>query len=97
MFTLYKDQSFRLYVPSSWLCSLCDGPDGAAEPGQGKVSLNSKVLPVDGIKEKTIAARNAGVKCIDLPAEKKKDFCDLAIFITEGPEVHFIEHYREIF
>lgn len=32
-----------------------------------------------------------------LPAENKKDFYDLAAFITEGLEVHFVEHYREIF
>lgn len=35
--------------------------------------------------------------CIVLPAENKKDFYDLAAFITEGLEVHFVEHYREIF
>ncbi|KAL4828386.1 hypothetical protein H8958_011847 [Nasalis larvatus] len=63
----------------------------------GEVSLTGKILPVGGIKEKTIAAKRAGVTCIVLPAENKKDFCDLAAFITEGLEVHFVEHYREIF
>ena len=33
----------------------------------GEVSLTGKVLPVGGIKEKTIAARRAGVTCIVLP------------------------------
>uniref|UniRef100_A0A8I3W4M0 Lon protease homolog, mitochondrial n=1 Tax=Callithrix jacchus TaxID=9483 RepID=A0A8I3W4M0_CALJA len=42
-------------------------------------------------------AKRAGVTCIVLPAENKKDFCDLAGFITEGLEVHFVEHYRQIF
>lgn len=63
----------------------------------GEVSLTGKILPVGGIKEKTIAAKRAGVTCIILPAENKKDFYDLAAFITEGLEVHFVEHYREIF
>ncbi|XP_078299654.1 lon protease homolog, mitochondrial [Panthera onca] len=63
----------------------------------GEVSLRGKILPVGGIKEKTIAAKRAGVTCIVLPAENKKDFYDLAAFITEGLEVHFVEHYREIF
>lgn len=35
--------------------------------------------------------------CIILPAENRKDFSDLAPFITEGLEVHFVEHYRDIF
>ncbi|XP_058393887.1 lon protease homolog, mitochondrial [Diceros bicornis minor] len=63
----------------------------------GEVSLTGKILPVGGIKEKTIAAKRAGVTCIVLPAENKKDFYDLAAFITEGLEVHFVEHYRDIF
>ncbi|KAL0611882.1 Lon protease-like protein, mitochondrial [Plecturocebus cupreus] len=63
----------------------------------GEVSLTGKILPVGGIKEKAIAAKRAGVTCIVLPAENKKDFCDLAAFITEGLEVHFVEHYCQVF
>ncbi|XP_006896431.1 PREDICTED: LOW QUALITY PROTEIN: lon protease homolog, mitochondrial [Elephantulus edwardii] len=63
----------------------------------GEVSLTGKILPVGGIKEKTIAAKRAGVTCMVLPAENRKDFHDLATFITEGLEVHFVEHYHEIF
>uniref|UniRef100_A0A4X2MDQ7 Lon protease homolog n=1 Tax=Vombatus ursinus TaxID=29139 RepID=A0A4X2MDQ7_VOMUR len=62
----------------------------------GEVSLTGKILPVGGIKEKTIAAKRAGVTCIILPAENKKDYYDLAGFITEGLETHFVEHYNEI-
>ncbi|XP_066504116.1 lon protease homolog, mitochondrial [Hoplias malabaricus] len=63
----------------------------------GEVSLTGKILPVGGIKEKTIAAKRAGVDCIILPAENKKDFSDLADYIREGLEVHFVEHYEEIY
>ncbi|TMS20845.1 Lon protease-like protein, mitochondrial [Larimichthys crocea] len=63
----------------------------------GEVSLTGKILPVGGIKEKTIAARRAGVTCMILPAENKKDFSDLPDYITEGLEVHFVEHYNQIY
>ena len=63
----------------------------------GEVSLTGKVLPVGGIKEKIIAAKRVGVECVLLPAENRKDFDDLPSFITEGLEVHFVDHYREIF
>uniref|UniRef100_A0A8C2VAB5 Lon protease homolog, mitochondrial n=1 Tax=Chinchilla lanigera TaxID=34839 RepID=A0A8C2VAB5_CHILA len=63
----------------------------------GEVSLTGKILPVGGIKEKMIAAKRAGVTCIVLPEENKKDFYDLADFITEGLEVHFVEHYTQVF
>ncbi|XP_058494763.1 lon protease homolog, mitochondrial [Solea solea] len=63
----------------------------------GEVSLTGKILPVGGIKEKTIAARRGGVTCIVLPAQNKKDFSDLADYITEGLEVHFVDHYSQIY
>jgi len=63
----------------------------------GEVSLTGKVLPVGGIKEKIIAAKRVGVDCVVLPAENRKDFDDLAPFITEGLEAHFVSHYREIY
>ncbi|XP_042567564.1 LOW QUALITY PROTEIN: lon protease homolog, mitochondrial-like [Cyprinus carpio] len=63
----------------------------------GEVSLTGKILPVGGIKEKTIAAKRSGVTCIILPAENRKDFSDLADYITEGLEVHFVENYSEIY
>ncbi|XP_047387290.1 LOW QUALITY PROTEIN: lon protease homolog, mitochondrial [Sciurus carolinensis] len=63
----------------------------------GEVSLTGKILPVGGIKEKTIAAKRAGVTCVILPAENRKDFHDLAAFITEGLEVHFVDHYSQVF
>ncbi|XP_067086078.1 lon protease homolog, mitochondrial isoform X1 [Osmerus mordax] len=63
----------------------------------GELSLTGKILPVGGIKEKTIAAKRAGVTCLILPAENKKDFSDLPDFITEGLEVHFVDHYSKLF
>lgn len=63
----------------------------------GEVSLTGKILPVGGIKEKTIAAKRAGVNCIILPLENRKDFCDLPKFITEGLEVHYAEHYQDLY
>ncbi|XP_029004140.1 lon protease homolog, mitochondrial [Betta splendens] len=63
----------------------------------GEVSLTGKILPVGGIKEKTIAARRAGVTCIILPAENKKDFSDLPDYITNGLEVHFVDHYSQMY
>lgn len=35
--------------------------------------------------------------CIILPEENKKDFSDLPEYITEGLEVHFVEHYQQIY
>ncbi|XP_071455183.1 lon protease homolog, mitochondrial isoform X2 [Hetaerina americana] len=63
----------------------------------GEISLLGKVLPVGEIKEKTIAAKRAGVKCIILPEDNKKDFDNLQSYITEGLEVHFVSNYDEVY
>uniref|UniRef100_A0A915PSC6 Lon protease homolog, mitochondrial n=1 Tax=Setaria digitata TaxID=48799 RepID=A0A915PSC6_9BILA len=63
----------------------------------GEISLTGRILPVGGIKEKVIAAKRAGVNCIILPEENRKDFSDLPEFIREDVEVHFVSHYDEIY
>ncbi|CAL1284781.1 unnamed protein product [Larinioides sclopetarius] len=63
----------------------------------GEISLTGKVLPVGGIKEKSIAAKRVGVTCLIMPAENKKDFADLPKFITDGLDVHFVENYKDVY
>ncbi|CAL1689547.1 unnamed protein product [Lasius platythorax] len=63
----------------------------------GELSLMGKVLPVGGIKEKTIAAKRVDVKCIILPEENKKDFNDLPKYITDGLEVHFASTFDDVY
>ncbi|XP_029664624.1 lon protease homolog, mitochondrial isoform X2 [Formica exsecta] len=63
----------------------------------GELSLKGKVLPVGGIKEKTIAAKRVNVKCIILPEENKRDFNDLPKYITDGLEVHFTSTFDDVY
>ncbi|KAM7356897.1 lon protease homolog, mitochondrial isoform 2-T2 [Cochliomyia hominivorax] len=63
----------------------------------GEVSLKGKVLPVGGIKEKTIAAKRSGVNCIIIPEENRKDWGELPSFITNGMEVHFASVYEDVY
>lgn len=46
-----------------------------------------QVLPVGGIKEKTIAARRAGITCLVLPEANKRDFDELPDYLKDGLEV----------
>lgn len=63
----------------------------------GEVSLTGKVLPVGGIKEKTMAARRAGIKCIVFPVGNKRDFDEIPAYLKEGLEVHFAGEYKDVF
>ncbi len=63
----------------------------------GELSLTGSVLPIGGVKEKTIAARRAGLKTLIFPYENKKDYEDLADYLREGIEIHFVKEYPEVF
>lgn len=62
----------------------------------GEVTLRGKVLPIGGLKEKLLAARAAGVKLVLVPKENDKDVAEISEEITEGLEIHFVEHMEEV-
>jgi Lon-like ATP-dependent protease len=63
----------------------------------GEVSLTGKVLPVGGIKEKVMAARRAGIKCIILPQANKRDYDEIGEYLKENLEVHFVDEYSKVY
>ena len=63
----------------------------------GELTLTGRVLPVGGIKEKTIAARRSDVKHIVFPEGNKKDFEELDADITKDLDVHFVRTYADVF
>lgn len=62
----------------------------------GELTITGKVLPIGGVKEKTIAAKRAKVKTIIFPLENKKDFDELPAHIKKGLDPKFINYFDEI-
>ncbi|XP_028548646.1 lon protease homolog, mitochondrial isoform X8 [Dendrobium catenatum] len=63
----------------------------------GEVTLTGRILPIGGVKEKTIAARRSEVKTIIFPAANRRDFDELSDNVKEGLDVHFVDDYSKIF
>ena len=63
----------------------------------GEVTLTGRVLPIGGVKEKTMAARRSGIKELVFPKGNKKDYEELADEIKDGLTVHFVESFEEIY
>lgn len=61
------------------------------------MTLTGRVLPIGGVKEKTIAARRSNVKTIIFPEGNRKDFHELSDDIKEGLDVRFVEKYDDVF
>ncbi|KAA8536750.1 hypothetical protein F0562_029228 [Nyssa sinensis] len=53
----------------------------------GEVTLTGRILPIGGVKEKTIAARWSDVKTIIFPSANRRDFDKLAPNVKAGLEV----------
>jgi ATP-dependent Lon protease len=62
----------------------------------GELTVTGKVLPIGGVKEKTIAAKRAGTKTIIFPFENKKDYEELPAYITKGLKAHFVNYFDDV-
>ena len=61
----------------------------------GEISLRGLVLPVGGIKEKTVAAHRAGIHTVLLPARNRKDLEDIPESVRRDLEFVWLEHVHE--
>jgi ATP-dependent Lon protease len=62
----------------------------------GELTLTGFVLPIGGLKEKTIAAKRAGVVDLIFPAENKNDFEELPAHIRKGLKPHFVQTFKDV-
>ena len=62
----------------------------------GELTLTGLVMPIGGVKEKTIAARRAGVTQLLFPDENRKDYEELDESITEGIMPYFVKNFDEV-
>ena len=53
----------------------------------GEITLRGKVLPVGGLREKTVAAHRGGIKTFLLPRRNAKDLAELPAVVKEGMEL----------
>jgi len=62
----------------------------------GEITLRGRVLPIGGLKEKLLAAKNAGIKTVLIPAENKRDVEELSSEITKGLEILPVERMSQV-
>ncbi len=62
----------------------------------GELSLVGNVLPIGGLKEKTIAARRAGIKEIIIPEKNLRDLDEIPDHIKKGIKFHPVETMEQV-
>lgn len=63
----------------------------------GEVTLTGRVLPIGGVKEKTLAARRSGVNTLLFPKGNQKDWDELADDVRKGFTVHFADTFEDVY
>ena len=62
----------------------------------GEITLRGRVLPIGGLKEKLLAAKNAGIKMVLVPKENESDVEELSHEITRGLKIIPVSHMDEV-
>lgn len=62
----------------------------------GEVTLRGRVLPIGGLKEKTLAAKRMGIKKIIIPKRNKKDLEDIPKYIKKDIEFIFADTMDQV-
>ena len=62
----------------------------------GEITLRGRVLPIGGLREKTMAAMRAGVRTVILPAENRPDLAEIDPAVREALDFVPVEHADEV-
>ena len=62
----------------------------------GEITLRGLVLPIGGLKEKTLAAKRAGIKQVIVPKRNEKDMPDIPEEVRNTVKFHFVENVDQV-
>jgi ATP-dependent Lon protease len=110
---LFEENDFHVHVPegaipkdgpsagitiATAIVSACTQKFVRKEVGMtGEITLRGYVLPIGGLKEKSIAAHRSGLKTILIPKENQKDVDDIPEEVRSALEIIPVENVNEVF
>lgn len=62
----------------------------------GEVTLRGRILPIGGLKEKSLAAKRMGIKNVIIPARNKKDLEDIPKYVKKDMNFILVETMDEV-
>jgi ATP-dependent Lon protease len=62
----------------------------------GEITLRGRVLPIGGLKEKTLSAHRAGLKKVILPKDNEKDLEDIPDVVKNDLQFVLVSHLDEV-
>lgn len=62
----------------------------------GEITLRGRVLPIGGLKEKLLAAKNAGIRLVLVPEKNRPDVAEISAEIKRGLEIRFVSQMDQV-
>ncbi|HQX63323.1 MAG TPA: magnesium chelatase domain-containing protein, partial [Thermomicrobiales bacterium] len=62
----------------------------------GEITLRGRVLPIGGLRDKTLAAHRAGIRTLMAPAENQRDLVKVPETIRDEMTFHWVESMDEV-
>lgn len=109
---VFKNNDFHVHIPegavpkdgpsagitmaTALLSALTKTPVRADVAMTGEITLRGRVLPIGGLKEKTVAAKAAGIRTVLVPAGNRPDVQEMSSEIKTGLEIIFVETMDDV-
>ena len=88
--------SAGITMATAMLSAITDTPVRADVAMTGEITLRGRVLPIGGLKEKLLAAKNAGMKTVVVPADNRADVEELSEEITGGLKLVYAKTMEDV-
>lgn len=88
--------SAGITMATAMLSAITKTPVRADVAMTGEITLRGRVLPIGGLKEKILAAKNAGIKTVCVPVKNEKDIVEISTEIKKGLEIVFVEKMQDV-
>ena len=88
--------SAGITMATAMLSAMTDIPVYAHVAMTGEITLRGRVLPIGGLKEKLLAAKNAGIKTVIVPEKNRRDVAEISAEIKKGLQIVYAEQMEDV-
>lgn len=88
--------SAGITMATAMLSAITNHPVRADIAMTGEITLRGRVLPIGGLKEKLLAAKNAGMKTVCIPKDNEQDLSEISEEIIGDMQILPVEHMDQV-